>query len=125
PVVDLNDAAATAKLGEVSAKLKELGARVADPKVDLEDKKALASVATMRVRLDELGKKVSSPRVTLEGLVRAEAKLLTLDAQLDTLDGRTVDVTVDVDRHRGIFSPLRGPFAGFAGGGGRAARRDR
>src|SRR5215813_8485440 len=118
PVVDLNDAAATAKLGEVSAKLKELGARVADPKVDLEDKKALASVATMRVRLDELGKKVSSPRVTLEGLARAEAKLLTLDAQLDALDGRTVDVTVDVDRHRGIFSRLGGLFGGIGGGGG-------
>src|SRR5262249_54749692 len=121
PVVDLNDAAATAKLGEVSAKLKELGARVADPKVDLEDKKALASVATMRVRLDELGKKVSSPRVTLEGLARAEAKLLTLDAQLDALDGRTVDVTVDVDRHRGIFSRLGGLFGGIGGGGGAAA----
>ena len=126
PIVDLNDRDAEAKLKDVTAKLKELGAKVADPGIDVNDKAALASVATMRVKLDDLGKKVSSPRVTLDGLTRAEAQILTLDAQLDKLDGRHVDVTVDVNRSvlsrlGGLFGGGGGAGAGVAGAGGSAA----
>lgn len=114
PIVDLQDAAAEAKLTEVSDKLKELGAKVTNPEIDVNDKKALADVAAMRVKLDALGKKVSSPRITLEGLARAEAGVLALDAQLDRIDGRRVTATVDV--HRSLLSRLGGGIGGAASG---------
>jgi phage-related protein len=116
PIVDLQDKDAEAKLKEVSQNLRDLGAKVADPGIDVNDKDAVAAVAKMRVKLDELGRKVSSPRVTLEGLTRAEAELLTVTAQLDKLDGRRVDVTVDV--HRSLASRLGGLFGGGGGGAG-------
>lgn len=94
PIIDLQDKAATAKLDQVTQKLRDLGAKAANPAIDVNDKAALASVAAMRVKLDALGKKVSSPRVTLEGLARAEAGILALDAQLDRLGRKRETVTI-------------------------------
>ena len=121
PIVDLNDDEATAKLESVSAKLKELGAAIADPKVDLEDKDAAAKVADMRVKLDALGRKVASPRVTLDGLARAEAGILSLDASLDRLSRKHATPDVTVSTSRGILSRLGGLFGGGGGGAGGAA----
>src|SRR5215471_4098367 len=85
PVVDLNDAKATAKLDDVRARLLDLGRRAASAQVDVNDKDAVAKLAALRLRLDDLGKKVVSPRITVEGTARAEAQLFALDAQLDKL----------------------------------------
>jgi hypothetical protein len=115
PVVDLQDKDATAKLADVTAKLKELGARIADPKVAVDDKKAQAALAEMRVKLDALGKRVASPRITLEGLTRAEAGILRLDAMLDGLDRKHAEATVGT--RRGILGRLGGLFGGAAAGG--------
>ena len=114
PIVDLQDKDAEAKLSDVTAKLKELGARVADPAIDVKDKAAVAAVAAMQVKLNQLGRKIT-PRITLEGVARVEAGVLALDAQLDKLDGRNVDVTVSV--HQSVLSRISGLFGGGGGAG--------
>jgi SLT domain-containing protein len=121
PIVDLNDKDADARLSGFVAKLKELSAKVADPGVDLNDKDAVAKLATFRVQLAQLAKQVASPRITLEGLAKFEAKLLGIDAQLDKLDGREVNVHVDVDRRGGLPGLLGGGIGGIGRGIGALA----
>ena len=95
--------------------LSDLSKKVATPTVDLNDKAAAKNLAEWAVKLDRLSTRVASPKITVEGLHRAQLDILKLDAQLDALNGKEVDVTIDVNQHRGIFSRVSG-MAGAAGG---------
>ena len=100
--------------------LGELSKRIATPTVDLKDKEFALKMAKAAVNLDRLSKKVANPKITPEGLRSAELGILKLDAMLDKLDGKEATVTVDVNRHRGIFGRLGGGLAGLLGAGGPA-----
>jgi len=96
--------------------LSDLSKKVATPTVDLNDKAAAKNLAEFAVKLDRLSARVASPKITMEGLHRAQLDILKLDAQLDALNGKEVDVTVDVNTKRGIFSRLGAGAGGLLSG---------
>ena len=82
--VELDQTRLDRQRADLQAKLKALGAQAASIRanLDVNDKDGLAKVAGFQVRLAALDKRVASPKITLDGIDRAEAQMLTLDAQM-------------------------------------------
>src|SRR5487761_738195 len=83
PVLAIDDKDARAKLDAVRTRLADLSGKAALARVGVDDKDAQAKLAAFGVKLDALGRKTADPRITVDGVARAEAQLLAVDAAID------------------------------------------
>ncbi|MBO0813570.1 MAG: hypothetical protein J2P30_00215, partial [Actinobacteria bacterium] len=114
PVIQMDDQRAQQKLTDVADKLRRLGEKAASAKIDVSDKDAQARIARIFTQLDDLDKKTSNPRITLDGVAKAQAEILALDAQLDRMGKKRETVTIR-ERLSKLGAGLTAPSALGAG----------
>lgn len=83
-----------------------LAAKAYQVNLGANDKEATAKLASMAIKLEKLNRTVATADIKISGLAKAEADLLALDAALDRVSGRTVNVRESVDRTVPLFVNL-------------------
>lgn len=79
-------------LDALKARLEELKKTVAEARAKVDTADGAARLDRLTVKLDELSRKAANPKISMTGAVRAEADIHTVEASLDKLSDKSVDI---------------------------------
>lgn len=95
--VGANTSAAKAQVNDLRAYLNQMAAKNYQFRMVADDKDAQARLTSLYGQLLRLDKTIASPKLNMQGIARAQAALLGIDAQMDRLSQKVSDVHVDID----------------------------